>query len=386
MSNEDFILVTGATGIVGSAVCPLLAEIGYTIVSLARGGLTNPRTSTLKSQWRRPPGELRVVSGDVELPLCGVTDSDIHGLRGRVAKVLHCAASTRFEEMVPGDVWDVNVCGTEHAIDLADALGAPEFHLMSTAFVAGDLEELREDELDAGQRTRNAYEASKLESERLVHARRTGDFSVYRLAIVVGDSGSGAIPEFSGYYGFFSGFWLLKRLLAARWRRHRAQCTSANISFDDSGFLHIPCHIPCSDTSTLNLIPRDWMARQVVPLVAAKARGLTFHVTNALPPRVEDVIRWSMQALGYRDFTTGPLRSEAQTAESIDVKRVIGRTMQTFGAYVNHEAKFHQGNAVAVLRANVDPPTVSQSSIETLVHHAVSAGFGIQRKDRNGCD
>ena len=74
---------------------------------------------------------------------------------------------------------------------------------ISTAYVAGCHRGVfGEDDLDVGQRFRNAYEQSKFEAERLVRAAGAGGLpvTIARPSIVVGDRHSGWTASFNVLY------------------------------------------------------------------------------------------------------------------------------------------------------------------------------------------
>jgi nucleoside-diphosphate-sugar epimerase len=77
-------------------------------------------------------------------------------------------------------------------------------HYASTAYVAGDRRgRLLESELLVGQEFCNSYEQSKAEAERLVaDAGRELAVTIYRPSHVVGESATGRIARFFGFYDF----------------------------------------------------------------------------------------------------------------------------------------------------------------------------------------
>ena len=76
----------------------------------------------------------------------------------------------------------LNVGGTQHAIDLANALEVGTFHHMSSIAVAGLYDEgtFNEDMFDEGQKLAHPYHRTKFESEKLVRERVKSPWRVYR--------------------------------------------------------------------------------------------------------------------------------------------------------------------------------------------------------------
>jgi short-subunit dehydrogenase/thioester reductase-like protein len=104
----------------------------------------------------------------------------------------------------------LNVGGTRSALGLAGALDVGVFHQVSSIAVAGDYRGVFDETMfDAGQELPSAYHRTKFESERIVREESPVPWRVYRPAVVVGHSETGAMDKVDGPYYFFP---LLKRL------------------------------------------------------------------------------------------------------------------------------------------------------------------------------
>ena len=98
----------------------------------------------------------------------------------------------------------LNVNGTQHAIDLANELGAGHFHHASSIAVAGEYEgHFTEDSFDEGQKLSHPYHRTKYEAEKLVRQRLRVPWRVYRPSVVVGNSKTGEMDKIDGPYYFF---------------------------------------------------------------------------------------------------------------------------------------------------------------------------------------
>ncbi len=190
------VLLTGATGFVGSVVLArLLERTDREVVCVVRGADPAARLRRIVDDVLGLPAEqrerVRAVSGDVETP--GVVADRAAALSG-VDAVVHCAAAIGFEEPLP-DARRANVEGTRNVLALAG--GDRRFVHVSTAYVAGQREGVvREDEGDLGQTYRNTYERTKLEAEALVPA----DAAIVRPSIVVGEATTGWTSAFNVLY------------------------------------------------------------------------------------------------------------------------------------------------------------------------------------------
>ena len=104
----------------------------------------------------------------------------------------------------------MNVGGTRNAVALAGKLEVGHFHQVSSVAASGDYRGVFDESMfDEGQRLPSPYHRTKFESEKIVREESTVPWRVYRPAIVVGDSETGAMDKIDGPYYFFP---LLKRM------------------------------------------------------------------------------------------------------------------------------------------------------------------------------
>ncbi len=79
--------------------------------------------------------KVNVLEGDIGRPGCGLQDSVLEALTGRVSLLLNCAGLVEFFAPVD-DSFQSNVDGVEHVLDVTRRLGAKLLHV-STCFVCG---------------------------------------------------------------------------------------------------------------------------------------------------------------------------------------------------------------------------------------------------------
>ncbi|NUP88974.1 MAG: SDR family oxidoreductase [Candidatus Sumerlaeia bacterium] len=206
------ILITGATGQVGSHLLWRLWRGGHEVTALVRpesAGRWRYLLPRIEQIFGPVPCSARgpiAVSGDLRLANAGVLSPWIAAHRGRIDAVIHTAADTRFHPVRREDQWQTNVQGTAHALALTETLGAQRVVHVSSLFVAGSGgHTLSETELEVGQAFRCPYERSKFEAERLAQAwaARTGiSVTVARPGIVLGTSGTGTTLTYPHFFGF----------------------------------------------------------------------------------------------------------------------------------------------------------------------------------------
>jgi dihydroflavonol-4-reductase len=156
MPSGDIVLVTGASGFVGSAVARLLAERGFAVRALARG--TSPRGNL-------EGFDVTVVEGDMR------DADDMRRVMRDARYAFHVAADYRLWSRDPEEIVRNNVRGA-HAVMQA-ALDAGVERIVYTSSVATLKPGTREDPADETRRLTEAqaigaYKRSKVASERVV--------------------------------------------------------------------------------------------------------------------------------------------------------------------------------------------------------------------------
>jgi NAD(P)-dependent dehydrogenase (short-subunit alcohol dehydrogenase family) len=194
--------VTGATGFIGRhLVEELLRNREGDVYVLVRED-SRDKLDALIARW--PDAErVKPVVGDLQQRNLGHDDAWVEEHRGRIEHVFHLAA---IYDMTAADELNerLNVGGTRHAVELANALEAGHLHHMSSVAITGEFKGLfREDMFDEGQKLPSAYHRTKYESERVVREQATVPWRVYRPSIVIGDSRTGEMDKIDGPYYFF---------------------------------------------------------------------------------------------------------------------------------------------------------------------------------------
>ncbi len=148
------------------------------------------------------PDRIEILTGDISRQGLGLDDAQLDRLRSETKQVFHLAAI--YNLAVPLEIAQrVNVDGTGNVLDLCASCEQLErLNYISTAYVAGDRKGVvYEHELALGQGFKNHYESTKFQAELWVQNRvREIPTTVYRPAIVVGDSRTGETEKFDGPY------------------------------------------------------------------------------------------------------------------------------------------------------------------------------------------
>lgn len=206
---DGALFVTGATGLVGGQVMArYLERTDRQVFALVRADGDEDAHRRLRAAIASIYGDeaayeerLTAVPGDVEQPRLGLTRRHLDQLSTAVTDVIHAAASVAFSLPIER-AREINVAGTQRALELAERCDVRSFAYVSTTYVAGAYDgHFREADLDVGQTFRNSYERSKFEAELLVREWRSRvPVQVFRPGIIVGEAASGWTPSFNVLY------------------------------------------------------------------------------------------------------------------------------------------------------------------------------------------
>jgi len=258
--------VTGATGFIGRHLVEQLLGTRDGDIHVAVRESSRPRLERLLRHWRAGD-RVHPVVADLTQPALGVGPQWAERHAGTVKHFFHLAALYDMTA-APERNHDLNVGGTQQALALATALRCTTFHHMSSIAVAGDhAGPYDETMFDVGQRLPTAYHRTKYESERVVREQSELPWRVYRPAIVVGHSETGAIDKVDGPYYFFP---LLKRLrdLLPQW---------------------LP--LVGLDLGDTNIVPVDYVVRALDHLAHKPGLdGRAFHLVNPAPMPTTEVL------------------------------------------------------------------------------------------------
>lgn len=361
MGKSRVAFVTGGTGFLGSCLIRSLAVNGYTkIYALARGDSGSSSQSRLykilnfnndkkKLTFKR---KVEVLDGDICHPNLGLSRRTIHSLLRNTTDIFHLAALADFN--IPLNVIrKPNVQGTEHICELA-LLGNRnsdipiQMHYVSTVFVAGTLRGwFKEKQFNCGQHFYNSYEQTKFEAEELVRSYSSNknlEVTIYRPAIITGDSKNGVTTNFKMVYQPL-------HFLA----------------------LGIFPELPVDEDCWHSLVPVDMVAEAICllskePLV----KNATWHLINSSEVKIRDLFEVASQVIGCRKPTLIPL-------ERFSKKRlspVQWNILSPFLPYFNYPLRFSAENTNKKLNSlGFRWPKMDREVIARLFQYCIDSDF-----------
>lgn len=354
MLRSRSVLITGATGILGSWVLNGALHRGYRPTVLLRDktmeGAQKRLATVLHFLGRSHQADrINIVLGDTSLPNLGLDADTTSRLRETIEMMIHCAASISFHPKHDEDIQRTNVQGVAEVLKLVGGAGIHLYHV-STAFVAGKRRGLvLESESNVGQEFVNAYERSKCEAEGLVHAAINDGLvnaAIFRPAIIIGATKTGRISQFQNFYSFLQ---LLDGALEGRL----------------SGQNRV--RIPANGFGTKNLAPVDWTAEALWHIIDAEGpSGKTYHLTNPEPPTQGGILEWANRILEEVSFEPCmSLGKDLTRAESL-----IRAALRNYSGYLHEEPVFDRTNTDRALGGKLPFPVFGPDFCGTLIEYA----------------
>ena len=260
--------VTGATGFIGKRlVKTLLARRGSVVHFLLRPE-SEGKVPALLAYWGVAKTRAIPVYGDLTSKKMGVAAEDMKRLKGQVDHMYHLAAVYDLSADEQSQV-KVNIEGTRAAVEFAKAIDAGHLHHVSSIAAAGLYEGVfREDMFDEAEGLDHPYFMTKHESEKIVRKECKVPWTVYRPAVVVGDSTTGEMDKIDGPYYFFRLIQRMRQIL--------------------------PPWMPSVglEGGRLNIVPVDFVVAALdhISHHNARASGKCFHLVDPNGYRVGDVL------------------------------------------------------------------------------------------------
>lgn len=205
--------VTGATGFIGKRlVKKLLARRGSTVYFLMREE-SAAKLPDLLAYWGVSKTRAIPVYGDLTSKKLGVAADVIKSLKGQIDHLYHLAAVYDLSADEEAQT-AVNIEGTRSMVEFAQAIDAGHVHHVSSIAAAGLYEGVfREDMFDEAENLDHPYFLTKHESEKIVRKECKRPWTVYRPAMVVGDSTTGEMDKIDGPYYFFKLIQRMRQIL-----------------------------------------------------------------------------------------------------------------------------------------------------------------------------
>jgi thioester reductase-like protein len=344
--------LTGSTGFLGGKLIKnLLHDKQNEVYILVRNV---EKAERLRDSFQEDEKmRIHIFQGDITIPNAGLSKDDREWLTGKIDAVYHLAALVKFDQDLRDELFAANYDGTKNILELASFLGVKKFYYVSTAYTVGKLLKGVEELYPTDGEFHNPYEESKVKSEHLVFSYRDQmDVSIFRPAIIVGDSKTGEADSQFTLYGFMRALAVFKRKTARRKGEERVY------------------RLVAAKNGTSNLVPVDYVA-DILSLAPAKARpNNIYHITNPNPPENIELLNMLKEALQFRNLSVVEHTGEYELDEE-EVK--LNSLIDVFKVYLAGALTFQDHNTQELIEeTDITHLEMSEETIEMIIH----AGYG----------
>ena len=364
-----YVLLTGSTGLVGRYVLRDLLDLGVPMAAMVRPGKGPAMLEGIMGHWEHLAGRVLprpvVIEGDLCIPEVVPDEGQRRWLLAQCDTILHCAASMTFREDRRGEPFRTNVNGTEHLLGLCRTAGIHQFHHVSTAYICGLRQgRILESDIDVGQQLGNVYEQSKLQAEKMI---RAADFleqrTFYRPASVVGDSATGYVTNFHGFY---------LPLQLAHAMAGRVPVDAMNERFF--------ARLGLRGDEGKNLVPVEWLAKAIAHLVTHPAlHGQTYHLASPRPVPVVEIQRVIHDAI--QQFYRKTLAKSIGEEELKSVEALFYDYMLIYQSHWRDDPKFDLTNTQRAL-PHLPCPELTYEALMRVARYPVERNFVEPRHER----
>jgi NAD(P)-dependent dehydrogenase (short-subunit alcohol dehydrogenase family) len=336
--------VTGATGFIGKRlVKTLLSRRGAVVYFLLRPE-SEGKVPDLLDYWGVNRSRAVPVYGDLGNKKLGVAAEEIKKLKGQIDHLYHLAAVYDLSADEESQV-RVNIEGTRSVVEFAKAVDAGHLHHVSSIAAAGMYEGVfREDMFDEADGLEHPYFMTKHESEKIVRRECKVPWTVYRPALVVGDSRTGEMDKIDGPYYFFKLIQRMRQILPPWMPSIGLEGGRINIvpvDFVVAAIDHISHHFHASGRCYHLVDPAGYRVGDVLDIFskAAHAPKMNLFVNAALLGFIPRSVKKGLMALA-------------------PVRRVYKAVMQDLGlpedmmSFINYPTRFDRRETDAALKGS----------------------------------
>jgi len=373
---SGYVLLSGATGLLGQYLVRDLLLAGHRLALLVRGNENTTaaeRVEAIMQLWEQrletPLPRPVCIAGDITQPGLGISEADNQWINDHCSRMIHSAASLVFrEETSTGEPYRTNVQGTENVIHWLEQSSVRDLHYISTAYVCGRRDDLvMENELDVGQKFRNDYEKSKFAAEKMVReASFLDQLTVYRPVVITGDSET-------GYTSTYHGSYLYMKLAAT---------LANNIDPDENGNRHLPIRWGLTGDERRNITPVEWNSRVITRLFdTPEAHGETFHMPPSVPITMREVIEMGTKYFNITGVDFAGYGFQEPDPPLTELERWVWASIQIYGAYDFMDPKFDQSNLLRFV-PDLPCPKIDTEVTERILAYALEDRWGRRRPSK----
>ncbi len=330
MKKTTKVLITGATGFLGTHILKFLLGDDYKVFLLIRGN-QQKEVEEKKDELIKNISDKRIkivskknimaIRGDVSKKNLGIEDKIFKKIIREVEVIYHCSALTGFRLPLK-DAIKNNLEGTKNVLKFASACrNIKRVNYISTAFIVGTKKCIfkEDDNIEMGQEFNNTYERSKYEAELLVqkYKKQGLKISIFRPSIIAGEYWSGRTTNFKMFYEplhFFS--------------------------------LGIFDKVPANPKTLHNLIPVDIAAKAIYLLGTREKKEGVYHIVSSNNDTFRNFMKSASNFFGYRN----PRFISQEKFNMSELTFIQKQILEPFLPYLNYEVIFENKKTQKLLK------------------------------------
>ncbi|MBM7649172.1 nucleoside-diphosphate-sugar epimerase [Bacillus ectoiniformans] len=341
------IIITGSTGFVGKKLMLALLENGHEIYPLVRS--EEKISHFINELSEKEQRNVHPLIGNIEKPQLGISKEMRSALFGQIDIIYHAAAYLSFKEEDREQTFEANVEGTKRVLEFAKELNVKKFFHVSTAYTLG-LETFAYEELHSCSRSFvNYYEESKCHAEHIVFAERENlDISIFRPAIIVGDSETGEAETVFALYGLLKAVGLIKKMA-------------------DRGRLNGISQVKLLGgmESHTNFVPVNYVVDVLAAAPRYAEKDRIYHITNSNPPNNGEIFKLIKETSGLNELALVPID---YSGELTKIEQTLNEPMKVFHSYLSRSIDFDDRHTQAFLeKAGIPPLKLGENEFKRMM-------------------
>lgn len=377
------IILTGATGFLGSFLMAALLEQGYKVMVLGRSSkgkkLANRLSDIVRWFNTDDPGErLQSLEVDFTKKHLGLDEPAYRSLCSVRGKIIHCASDTSFAERNRERVLAANVESLPALLDFSADAGTEHLYYVSTAYAAGICEGVCMETPPAADAFTNVYEESKTQAEKIISgycSEKDMPLSILRPSIVYGHSKTGISLRFNALY------YPVKSLLSIRdifikdiTEQGGAHSVKLGISRGDDGILTLPIDIFLPERGSVNLIPVDFFVETAIGIIEHPESEGIYHITSDNPPDMAVLLEYSERFLGLRGIRLLWNPSDRKPVPS-PADELFDKFIEPYRPYLSDRRIFDRSR-IKGITPGLSAPSLTYEIFERCMTYAVGCNWG----------
>lgn len=384
--RKSKILVTGATGFLGSHLMVTFLKRGYPVIALSRskGGISAAERINRLLKWfgmgEEKKKRLEVAEAFLDQPNLGLEREEYARLIEQTDEIFHCAGDTSFAEKNRASVENANLKGLDFLLEMAIAARCRFFHYVSTAYAVGKREGLCPEEYTETSEFTNVYEETKHLAEKHVIeicSRNGMRYNIYRPSIVYGDSMTGKTLRFNAlYYPVRTADYFKKLFQKDILEKNGRKAKKMGVYLEEDERLHLPIRIARDEKGRLNVIPVNFFVEACIAIMEESLNGDIFNIVCSEPNDLDDLVDFTKRFLKITGVRTVE-RNEFREIQKNAFDLLVAGYIDIYQPYMQDRRTFDSNKANVILeKRGIHCPVFDYETFKRCMGYALDVDWG----------